>query len=735
MTIDEVYKNGHLSVRSYNVCIYNNIKTDFDLIKYFSNHKTFKQLRNCGEKSNTELIQLSSKFQENTFNEGLIKNEYSIIQKIKTLSRLQRQVINSFIKINTSNLQVRSRNAIIALVSESLSLKDFSIKIFGKGNFQISLIKNVGKTSIPELENYLIDIKLFIQEVSENNNENNLICLKNKHFIQSTFSIEHIPNTILQSQSIVKLCNFLIQENTFFIEKYNSVFINTLNVFKSDNIPSLDDMATELNYTRERVRQIREKCYDELFGKVCVLKNFEDDLYQNYEIDVNDDCLIITNEKAHELNYLYDTHFSKNFLAYLFSIYLSDDFATVGNIKDAMIRKQFNASNRHNWRNIYLVKKDYSQLIDFEKLVEDISFRKRERIDETYKFSFKSYMARFFNVNDFTSIDVISPFCEKLVGEELNIYLDLDDYITFNRNTVKQVYEYSFEALEKLGKPSKVSEIHQKVIEIYPNYNTDENSIRASMKRERGFVPIGRRSIYGLKKWENEIDDFKGGTIRSITQEYLESSNTPKHIKQITEHILQYRPKSNESSISANLKLDESGVFKFFEKSHVGLSFKKYDSSFLLVNKRDSSTKKSWEESFQLLINFIDEHSRLPYSSGCSKDEKTLYRWYNIQNRKVQNKTLDPEKIDSIKSVMNRFSNSSRKRKTNSTERYVELNNFVKNQKRLPSANNNGEENLYQFFYKQRKLFDNNNLSDEDKTRFIEVARELKNIKHENTRN
>ena len=182
-----------------------------------------------------------------------------------------------------------------------------------------------------------------------------------------------------------------------------------------------------------------------------------------------------------------------------------------------------------------------------------------EKIEESYSFNFKSYLYKFLTKNNIDILNIAFPIAEKIVNDEFEIYLDLEENITFKRNTIKLTYKYAYEALEQLGKPSKVKEIFEKVLELHPNYNTEEAKVRVSMKRKNGFVPIGRKSVFGLKKWEKELDNFKGGTIRNIVEEYLSQFTEPKKILDITNHVLKYRPKSNQYSILQNLKLDVSG--------------------------------------------------------------------------------------------------------------------------------------------------------------------------------
>ena len=63
MTIDEIYFNNDISVRTYNVCKYNGLDSIDKLKEYFLKYNSFKKLRNCGRKSNEELIEIYNKYQ------------------------------------------------------------------------------------------------------------------------------------------------------------------------------------------------------------------------------------------------------------------------------------------------------------------------------------------------------------------------------------------------------------------------------------------------------------------------------------------------------------------------------------------------------------------------------------------------------------------------------------------------------------------------------------------------
>ena len=581
MTIDEIYKNEEISVRSYNVCRYNGLDSIDKLIEYYLKNSSFEKLRNCGRRSNEELIEICKKYQTTNADKTTEQaNKNPLEEILANLTRLQREVINSFILVNANSLSARSKNAISLFLDYNFSIRNFAEKILLNPNFNAANIENVGKKSIPELEIYISIVKDFITDVSKSPNEKQLLTLKNNFLIQRTFSISKIPTEILQSESIFQLTDFLLKKDAFFNENHNLIIQKALKIYQTEQEHTLDDIAIENNLSRERVRQIRKKCINELFDKLSFIKNFNDDLFQNYGIDLSLDLIEVDENLTTLINSLNKTKFSKEFITYVLAVYLSDDFVIIGNIEDVLLPKFSNSRNRHNWNNFYIVNKELSK-VDFLSFADDLNERLNERIDETYSFNFKSFLSRFIKDQEIETIENAFPVAEKIINDEFGLYLDLNDNLVFKRNTIKQAFEYSYEALESLGKPSKVEEITQKIIELHPNYETDEKKVRASLKRNHGFVPIGRTSVFGLKKWENELDNFKGGTIRSIVIEYLEMFDSPKHITQITEYVSNFREGTYQRSIMDNLKADKSNVFIFLRQGFIGLNYfkEKYDTN------------------------------------------------------------------------------------------------------------------------------------------------------------
>src|SRR5690554_6916553 len=737
MTVEEIFNRNEISVRAYNVCRDNKLFTLSDLKNYFHANKSFKGLRNCGTKTNRDLIEICTKNNVDTDHKKEDNNqkEKPFENTVSELSRVQREVINSFIVVNTNSLSTRNRNVILSLLEENLKVKNFIEKILNKESLNFANLKNVGSRSVNELNIYVSLIKEFLLDVSQTKDSKKLSRLKNIFFIQRTFDISNVPNEVLESESIFQIINFLLNQNAFFDNTQTAIVKKALKLFNNQNELTLDKIAEEFDLSRERVRQIRKYCLDNLFNNLLFISNFNDDLFQKYSIDVESSYIEINTDILDKINQSNNTNFSREFITYILSAYLNESFSLIGNYEDVLQPKYFNSRNRHNWNNFYLVEKELSSEFDFISFSNDISRRLSERIEESYFFNFKSYLSKFLSNNNIDVLELLFPICENIINEEFEIYLDLEENINFKRNTSRQAHEYAFEALELIGKPSKVKEIFEKVIELHPNYDTEEAKIRVSMKRKNGFVPIGRKSVFGLKKWESELDNFKGGTIRDIVEEYLMQFTVPKHISDITEHVLKYRPKSNQYSILQNLKLDESGLYIFFKGSHIGLTTKKYESDFKKISEVQKTDRKTWEERFEMLQNFVSIEKRLPFSNGVPEKEIKLYRWLNVQKSKQNKGKLSKSKAEKLNILLAKFPSVNGRRRLNSNEKYQELISFVTNNHRLPSANKNGEENLYQFFYKQRKLFDKNELDSKEENKFIEVAKLLQNIKYENKRN
>ena len=131
--------------------------------------------------------------------------------------------------------------------------------------------------------------------------------------------------------------------------------------------------------------------------------------------------------------------------------------------------------------------------------------------------------------------------------------------------------------LEAIDEPSHVTIIQSKWNELYPDTPVAIEQIRAIAIRDPlTFFSIGRTSTYGLKRWENEREHLKGGTIRDIVEEVLSKHDVPLHLDDLLPEVKKFRPGTNAPSVRDNLYLDRSGRFEFLPGNFIGLRSKAY---------------------------------------------------------------------------------------------------------------------------------------------------------------
>jgi hypothetical protein len=136
--------------------------------------------------------------------------------------------------------------------------------------------------------------------------------------------------------------------------------------------------------------------------------------------------------------------------------------------------------------------------------------------------------------------------------------------------------DYAVEVLEEIGELAHISTILDVALKKFPDVEFNEVSFQNIINREKDlFIAIGRSSTFGLKKWEVTNDNLKGGTIKTIVEEYLSDFDEPKHIAEIVQHVNKFR-NTNEKNVMTNIEIDQSRRFIVFPGEYIGLSSKVY---------------------------------------------------------------------------------------------------------------------------------------------------------------
>lgn len=732
-TLEQLAEIEQLEVRSYNACKYFSLDTLREIIYYYKKNGDFLKVRNCGRKSNDELINVCTKY-EGFFIDELItqieeENKNPIVTKIEELKVRQKKIVNNLIISSFNDLSVRSSNALKKYLGGEINLKGFK-SLFSERNFELTDLRNVGKKSINEIHNFLDLIKEQIEIISVFVNEDELIVEFFNSFLMRTFDaspkvLSEIGKNYNFSNGlpIFKTINVLINRNILFEPKKKELFKKGLMYYNMDSFSSLKELSKIQGLTPERIRQKRKLIYDSLYSRLSFLWKLELDTLNLYGIDVKSEMIIIDDETISEINSKERNAFNKLFINKIFSILLSKDYLLIGNEENIIFQRIVRTA--HNWKSTYLIKKEIANSFNFESFINDVSKRLGDRIEEDYSFHFETYILDFITENSEVDLNNIIPICENLLFNEFEISLDTFDNIIFKRNTKKQVIEYVYDILKEKKEPLTVYEIYDIINTKYPNVTRSAEALRGSCQRDANLIYFGRSSTYGLKIWENE-NNVKGGTIRDIAEEFLLKHNTPKHIDEITEYVNRYR-NTTAKNIYANLKMEETNKFVFFSGLMIGLKSKKYTNREYIKAEHKQVIRKTWEESFQLLEEFAKNNNRLPYSTGNELEER-LYRFLNVQLNRVEKGKVEESKLIKLKHLCNKYGFRKGKRinSKSTDDSYLKLKEFLLKEGRLPSATN--EAKLYRFLYTQGKLYKNDSLSKEYQNKYLEVRNIIKEL-------
>jgi len=187
--IHEIVRIENLPFRTIKICKQLGINLLSDIINYYHENKTFLKTNVCGKKTNQDLINVYKKYTLNlpnnndnagTQDSSFIKddnnnlaNNRSIISKINQLNEQQKAIINNKIVFKSGILSVRGQHAIKSLLQGNYSIENLHNYVFSDKFFNFKNIRNVGKNTIPELNNFIIEIREEIDKLIKLNKNKN----------------------------------------------------------------------------------------------------------------------------------------------------------------------------------------------------------------------------------------------------------------------------------------------------------------------------------------------------------------------------------------------------------------------------------------------------------------------------------------------------------------------------------------------------------------------------------
>ena len=567
-----------LSVRTLNVCERHGLTDIMSLVQYYKTHKTFLHLKNAGRRTDQELTLLCQLYDDESYEVDEVKFNDAVpyFPPLQPLSQHQRQALDNIARQKFAQLSQRGQNCLISFFQGAVTFEAI-YQIFIKDKIEIKVdLPNSGVKTANELVSYIEILYSDYHSILELNDEMlKLEVFKGwlfwKYQVDSS-QFKSFEQSFLENRfQLFRFIDYLINNEKLFSKRRSSlIFRNRSGYFKRTGIESLDRLGEMVSLTRERVRQIAEKVVDMFEEGLSALETQAGLLKSitSYEWNYDGDLIFTSNQYADKLNKSEGIDFQPALFTKVISFILKDSHCFFSGSKkpslsDCCIRLELTAS------------------FNFRALWDDVFNQISEDIPQKYSLNFEGYLIGFFANSQLDLLPRIANVCLEILQRDFpeQLFLDFEGNIVFHRNTFVRVAEYAAKVLENENRPMHIKKIHEKMMEIYPDYKGDYDTLRSHLNRDKDtFIYFGRKSTYGLREWESKIKGIKGGTIRSITEEYLEKFDEPKHISEILEYVLKFRPKTNERSLFGNLQLEMNGKFILFKGGFWGLSDKRYPS-------------------------------------------------------------------------------------------------------------------------------------------------------------
>ncbi|MBW8334336.1 MAG: hypothetical protein K0M40_20135 [Prolixibacteraceae bacterium] len=718
-TIEYLLNTNLISVRTANCCHNAEFESLYDIISYFEQGESFRTIRNAGKLTCEELENLCKNFNSQIIDFPTYQSNTIGEQEEKSLNVSQKVLIQNKFSELLGGCSVRTQNGL-----SKFSADEF-IRIYLKCHTnELFKIKNIGRKSVNEIIELRTKFIAFIEEIKyiEDSPIQNLrleTITKYGFLCKNEFSANFIEKT-----GHFPMFYILEQYINYNKSKEFEILIDSFHVFQCWEMLSLEEIAQKHNLSRERIRQIRKKLFHTTLRVPIALidnksyYNRNEGILQNkddwtYFLDTFKEMDIICQESYEIQNCLKEEkcNFSVEFVLHIIAFIFRDKYSLFGGID---ISQRFRI-----WDTTFLVKKEYSDIFDFEKMRNEFSNVLMEN-ENDYLLDIEEYIAnsQCWIKYDYNKTDNLISIVRDILLYEFHLYSDdIDGRIKIQANKERKPIDVIYEILQQSGKPMHLDEIFEEFKNILPEHKyTEAAQLRPYLQKHEGISYRNRKSVYTLKEWEH----IKTGTIRDAIIGFLSEHELPQTADDITDYVLQYFPETNFASIRASMLIDTQKRFSFLKDNLFGLTIKEYPPEYEEAEQEETQ-RKSFSQRLFDLEKFIVEHDHFPFSSSQDKNEESLNRWWRLIINGVTQ--INNEQQIEIKRVKIQYSSYDIDKSTYEWNlNYNKFKCFLLENRRIPFARGD-EKFLYGWLRRAREDFQNYKLTEEQRQRFIDLAK------------
>ena len=575
LTIRQIALTEALPARALNLCLDNSLTTIQQLLVYQRKYRNFLAIRNCGNKSNNELVHICEKYKDYFVESEPLTSEMEpdvMLRKYIQLAPHQKLLVKRYFDHLFSKPGSQRHNS-ATIFSEIIDADGFFAKIMLK-DFQFLKSHNLINYSSAAFNQLTLKIFDFIEKIQflhyDHLEKANLKWLV-EHFIPNQ-PVDFSENIGLMFDETGKLRVFAlikyVLDSCMIFHQTEETLFAIFYTGRNSAQPSIISIISKTKQSKNNILKVKRRLKPKIQNLFSFLTLIPPDNFVEYNF--SDICIVINDTLAKKINKAEGTNFNFRFCSIIFELFLWNTHSIIGdrkifedNLKNAYKRKK---------ENHFLINSRYCEYFDFENFIRDIYRKLNERPRKVYSLEFHDYLFGFLTTDGIQHINIIAQICKSILDFEFGLVVNIGGVVEFVSRARKCLYHYYYEILDEKGSIMTVDEIIEAVKNKYPLLKFSEKGVAKMMLyKPHLFIFIGRTYTYGLRKWETEQAGIKGGTLYQIVEQYLLSEGEPKHISDILSHVNHYR-NTSAAKLLANLKLGSGKRFRKYEGNKIGLS-------------------------------------------------------------------------------------------------------------------------------------------------------------------
>ena len=569
LTLSDLNRLRSLSVRVFSVCGKNELRTLGDIRRFKRMKRDFLELLGCGKKTAIELEDLLEKV---GYEAPEQEAQTEVGPRLPDPAAVDEPAAVAAIIDQWALLSVRAQN-VLEQFAGSTEPQDLLRAMLARA-FNLPKLRNSGLKTQAEVEQFALAIKRSAAPSQATGST-------------APTAVSHLANALRSHFTAVEVHYINPAE---FVDAHDQVNVFALldraaDLFRlNPAVPwrifeafatqpgyhgTCADLAARMEVTRERVRQIELQLahlFQRYFG---FLKKMELPVVLRDMVDQGKPVVIIPPELVEQVNNFASTRWSAWFIAHVLHLMSRGRLKHIG-WKQMGLHGQRSRDLDHR-----------APLLVAPHLIVDLTQAATTLV---------AHLARKRSNNETVLIAELVPDEQNGLLHEMEVALRvtipfLSEDIALEPGTCRlpanrkrRIEDLLEEVLVEYNKPTHVGALVERLRSIDPAREWTEDGVRSLVVRFKDrFISFGRTSTYGLRKWEQQKENIKGGTIRAIAFELLQAEAVPVHVEDLTDRIQRYRPTTNKASVRSNLQLDQYGRFILFPNGFIGVVGKVYD--------------------------------------------------------------------------------------------------------------------------------------------------------------